>query len=253
MHSPSSGPFTTLLMLVPLIVVPLLAIFGIPQFMPVIASPSSEEDDSGFAPNAVLGVGRSTRHTADEMLASASSRLNPDQKMAESFAANAGQSQANPFREFEQPSLDNPLKQQPEATWVPPLISMAGWELDSKQSSEARPANRDRGRPHDSAFLSLDDFSRERKLARKRNKRDPAFIKPETPLTWQSAVRWLNELGIHHYQLEPGQHENEFYFSCSFSPGNNSRITQRFEAEAAEPLRAVEKVLVQIENWQKHQ
>lgn len=66
-------------------------------------------------------------------------------------------------------------------------------------------------------------------------------------LTWRKAVQRLNELGIRDYQLLPGERPNEFYFSCCFTPSDNPRITHRFEAEALEPLTAVEKVLQQIE------
>jgi hypothetical protein len=69
------------------------------------------------------------------------------------------------------------------------------------------------------------------------------------PLTWRTAVRRLNKLGIRHFQLEPGARENEFQFSCSLTPSDQPRISHRFEAEAAEPLRAVERVLIQIEQW----
>ena len=66
-------------------------------------------------------------------------------------------------------------------------------------------------------------------------------------------MRRLNDLGIHDFHLEPGQRPNEFHFSCSFTPSNNPRITHRFEAEATEPLRAVAKVIEQIEQRLENQ
>ena len=71
------------------------------------------------------------------------------------------------------------------------------------------------------------------------------------PLTWRSAVDRLRALGINHYRLAPGTAPNGFHFSCFFSPGGDPRITQRFEAEANEPLGAVEQVLAQIDGWRK--
>ena len=68
-------------------------------------------------------------------------------------------------------------------------------------------------------------------------------------LTWRRAVHRLNELGIHQFRLEPGRDQGEFYFSCEFSLEQDSRITRRFEAEATEPLQAVELVLRQIDEW----
>ena len=71
------------------------------------------------------------------------------------------------------------------------------------------------------------------------------------PVTWTEAVQRLNALGIHRFQLQPGRNEHEFHFSCLHTPANNPRVTHRFEAEAGEPLRAVQLVLQQIQEWQQ--
>ena len=70
-------------------------------------------------------------------------------------------------------------------------------------------------------------------------------------LTWKEAVRRLNDLEIRNFRLQPGLHDNQFAFSCMYTPSDNPRISTRFEAEADEPLKAVEKVLAQIEVWQQ--
>lgn len=71
-------------------------------------------------------------------------------------------------------------------------------------------------------------------------------------LTWQAAVDRLNELEIHNFRLEPGSEPHQFIFICSYTPADNPKISYRFEAEAHEPLRAVEKVLEQIDQWRSH-
>lgn len=71
-------------------------------------------------------------------------------------------------------------------------------------------------------------------------------------LTWQTAARKLEEMGIENYRLERGQRSHEFLFVCVFSPGSDSRIVRRFEAESAEPLEAVAKVIQQIDDWLLH-
>ena len=71
------------------------------------------------------------------------------------------------------------------------------------------------------------------------------------PLTWRGAIAQLKELGISEYRLEPGLREREFIFSCRFTPSNNPRLTRLFMAEAAEPLRAVGKVIDQVEQWKR--
>jgi len=72
---------------------------------------------------------------------------------------------------------------------------------------------------------------------------------PAAGLTWKSAVERLNHLEIRNFRLEPGQQVGQFVFICSYTPQHSPRLSYRFEAQADEPLRAVEKVLDQIETW----
>jgi hypothetical protein len=68
-------------------------------------------------------------------------------------------------------------------------------------------------------------------------------------MSWKDAVARLNALGIRDYQLLPGDREGEFLFSCRIVSRSNPRVTHLFEAEANEPLAAVQKVLRQIDDW----
>lgn len=72
---------------------------------------------------------------------------------------------------------------------------------------------------------------------------------PRTNLTWKSARNRLTELGVTHFHLERGSNDDSFLFVCMFSPGDDPRVTRRFEAEAPEPLAAVDGVLGQIDTW----
>jgi len=76
-----------------------------------------------------------------------------------------------------------------------------------------------------------------------------AAVTPSAPLTWRAAVQRLNQLEIRNFRLEPGRSADQFIFICSYTPRDNPRVSYRFEAEADEPLRAVEKVLAQIDSW----
>ena len=69
------------------------------------------------------------------------------------------------------------------------------------------------------------------------------------PQTWREVVSRLNSLGIRDYRLTAGTQPNEFHFNCFFSPQDNPRVTHRFEADADEPLKAVQIVLTQIDEW----
>jgi hypothetical protein len=66
---------------------------------------------------------------------------------------------------------------------------------------------------------------------------------------WKRAVARLNALGIRDYQLQPGERDGEFNFSCRFAARGNPRVIHRFEAESADPLDAVNQVLRQLDDW----
>lgn len=92
--------------------------------------------------------------------------------------------------------------------------------------------------------------AREAQAQRSAPGRSAAAAEPRS-LTWNSAVERLKALGIREFRLSPGSRADTYHFSCFYTPRDNPRITQHFEDEADEPLRAVEKVLAQIEEWQK--
>lgn len=68
-------------------------------------------------------------------------------------------------------------------------------------------------------------------------------------LTWRQASAKLNDLGVTNYHLERGATEGTFLFVCMFSPGDSPQVVHRFEAEADDPLIAVNQVLQQIDRW----
>jgi hypothetical protein len=67
--------------------------------------------------------------------------------------------------------------------------------------------------------------------------------------SWRRAISRLNALGIQDYQLQPGERDGEFNFSCRFAARSNPHVIHRFEAEAADPLEAVNQVLRQLDDW----
>ena len=83
----------------------------------------------------------------------------------------------------------------------------------------------------------------------------PTRRRPEesraTSRSWKAAVARLNALGIREYEFQPGEREGEIHFSCRFVSRRNPRVMQRFEAEAGDPLEAVEHVLKQIDEWKE--
>jgi hypothetical protein len=69
---------------------------------------------------------------------------------------------------------------------------------------------------------------------------------------WRDATRRLKELGIRKYRLESQIEDQTFVFICSFAAVENPRVVRRFEAEADNPLEAVQKVIDEIGEWQRH-
>ena len=81
-------------------------------------------------------------------------------------------------------------------------------------------------------------------------------VEPGTPaadspqgLTWETARERLKTLGIKDYYLQPDSENQVFLFRCAYTPPNNPRINRLFEAEAADALEAVQKVIEQVEAW----
>lgn len=277
MRVQGSGSATFLMLLV-LGVMAVVGVFGLPQFEPVVASPNAVDDhqwsdnissyeqagageavaqgvEDLFAPTnasaettpvgndnhfAALDLDRLEEQGTDEpqivdLIADPAppQRLEQEMVAAESpFAPESTQDQfaeVDPaFREFaaEQQTADNE-----------PTIRQASahTEFDSRFGRQPSPATSSRPRL-------------ERKTPSNNRPQDRLSAVTQ-PLTWRAAVARLNSLGIRKYRLMPGSTADEFHFSCFFSPTNNPRLTHRFEAEASEPLQAVEKVLAQVDEW----
>ncbi|QDV18525.1 hypothetical protein Pan153_31830 [Gimesia panareensis] len=300
MRSKTNDFFSTILVLIPLVAVPMLAIFGIPEIAPVKKSALNEKDlfdqeDSTQSPFEEISFDSSSH----EIDLGGEGNLNGS-------AAN-GQAGQNPFGKM----AANPQRKKRDAEWLPPAGALDGWEFESAPQKldpaqgmaelnaaaefpgeNRRPDNRLPGNrePNPIQQAGFDDqpgpssgvenaFGQEiqqfenpgpnpfgaqnqepgavQQASAEEPVRevDPQFrqraelMLRRDPATWSAAVQKLNELGIRDYRLEPGGRPNEFLFSCSYSPPQNPRISRRFEAEALDPLKAVIKVLQQVDEW----
>jgi hypothetical protein len=62
----------------------------------------------------------------------------------------------------------------------------------------------------------------------------------------------LRQLGATYYLLEScGDQSADYRFYCRMSIGGNPQVTRSFQSTDSEPLKAMSKVLQQIEDWQK--
>jgi len=274
MRSESNGSFTTFLMFVPLVAVPLLAVFGLPEFSSVAASGSSSDDVFELGIIEETGVGESASHAADDLLrpvsndgsidvhspTPASGRFAADGNgFGENSQDDVGRwdetsdqrpAQNGQLSHSESGDLFSPFEEVSHDGEIDQLAS--GVEVFSGATSDeqgGRNGFSDLGisKPSTSKTAERDVSEPPRQRTPRSGPRDISG-KHAGPLTWQAAVRRLNELGIDDYLLQPGIRTGEFHFSCVFSPRDNPRVTHRFEAEADEPLTAIKKVLSQVES-----
>ena len=269
MRSSIHGTFATLLLLIPVGAIPALAIFGIPQFAPVASSPLRE----GHEGDRERRVGDSARAPADDLFHDDTDFPSRGEDAA-SAPGRLGDSVPVPNRSAKRGSSHDQVAELPGR--------LPSWADDSAVD-DRRPSAPQRGRSEFDRFASRDEesaprrpqvnersgsdirlasserldpgtaqsYQRQREMPTQRVDPAPREETGRDSLTWQGAVRRLNELEIRSFRLEPGRQTNQFVFICSYTPSDSPRVSYRFEAESEEPLKAVEKVLAQIDEWQQ--
>lgn len=260
MRSRSGNSLPTLMLSLPLVAIPLMAVFGVPQFVPVIASSVSEVTQEHERPvtRRRSGVGESAAPISIDVVNS-SRRVegSSEGRISDLFSpSNSKRPDARPIHTnksdtaavFESrasltaTSSDVPLTQLQREK----LSDLFGQDSGTPDFVELRSNNRTTTFPKRSqsqptlTAMDMTDSEQQALLS---------SVSANDGLTWRSAVQRLNELGIHEFRLAPGRVPGEFYFACEFLQDQDSRITRRFEAESAEPLMAVELVLRQIDEW----
>lgn len=257
MRSRTGNSFSTLMVMVPLLGVPLMAIFGVPQFVPVIASSVSDETTRPGTTRPKSGVGESAAafsFVADQM--PRGSELHGQQQFQDLFGSprrirrdsrpiHGGESRGRE-KKFVETSLN-------ADTWLTQTSSEEPVSEPTKELNDlfgSTVATADLPEPR-SQTRSMTTRPTVTPLATRSNAAIVASRDEQSHegLTWRKAVRRLNELGIQEFRLEPGSQLGEFYFACEFTPHRDARVTRRFEAEATEPLLAVQAVLRQIDDW----
>jgi hypothetical protein len=254
--------FKTLLMLIPMTAVPVMAIFGIPQFFPVSASPFARTSNSAVAGRMLeRRVGQSdalvVRNVSTEQrpsidlfhpydTASSAQRTN-----SAGVVANASSSELERRRLAWSDPLTGPANTRNE-------VSLRTTTRGSTVRGERTLATASVGRRVDEPgaavvspnSVSTDRYSRTTNGGRA-NSSSPGSGRVET-LTWQQAVDRLTQLGIRTFRLTPDSRQNGYRFVCLVTSVDDPRISRRFEAESIDPLVAVGDVLVQVENWNLH-
>lgn len=265
MRSSIHGTFATLLLLIPVGAIPALAIFGIPQFAPVVASPLRE----GHEGDRERRVGESARAPADDLFHDDSDFPSRGDD-APSAPGRLGDSVPISNRNAKRGSSPDQVAELPGRlpSWAEDLGNedrrpSPGGRSGGKDSESSRFAPRrawDGERSGGDNRLEGNEtgdspppqgYQRQREQPPERGIPAPRDDANRDALTWQGAVHRLNELEIRSFRLEPGRQANQFVFICSYTPSDSPRVSYRFEAESEEPLKAVEKVLAQIDEWQQ--
>jgi len=217
MSAKQGGSFATLLLAIPLSAIPLMAIFGIPEFTHLAAA-TQDSDPPDLVRQAVASFDAPAPapQTADDRHRLAAADL---------LSPASGEPPHTPLDDrsgtFQQAALPS-VEQHQAVTSDPPQPSPR-----PMQTAAPAPLIRTLG---GSAASPPPDAT-------------------ASGLTWREATRRLEEVGITDYRLQRSESLERYLFCCRFSPGGDERIVQRFEAESVEPLDAVENVLGQVERW----
>lgn len=278
MRSPLAGLIATVLIFVPLVAVPVLAICGMP--------PIGGLSTGAPADDLKLAVDKDSQGPTSK-----DSDLLGSVRVADSSAAgNEARGghprpsiEADPFAEFERSPIDGsqdvpakaprsrfsgkkhlPRRTTDEGNGLTqtPLLAFADASPDESRSADGTPAERtklksetkptERRQPRDGGdreTVSIPEGGRGGHGGAAQDGGSEVGAASKESRGWRDAVARLNSLGIRDFQLQPGERRGEFHFSCRFASVNNPRVVHRFEAEAAEPLDAVAKVLRQIDDW----
>jgi hypothetical protein len=289
MRNPLSGPVATLLMFVPLLAIPLFAVFGTPQ-MSSTGSPAAQVEDLKFAVDKDKPQTGNSLPEADLVSAVQISDgsagapnaagQNAAQPAAPAPSGSVAKNEPDPFADFvrpvngDKPRSDAPAEnatasgEQRPQRWPaddanraqqPPKTALAANEPVADDGRGARP-DRDPAPTSPNAGNPIagnppGEPAAERTRSKSATKLTAGFDADRRTdpsrdaLGIRAAIARLNALGITDYQWQPGDRDGEFLFRCRLVSRHNPRMMQRFEAEAGEPLQALEKVLAQIDEW----
>lgn len=292
MRSSGNGPFGVLLLTAPLVAVPLLAIFGIPQFVPgVDASPLSEHSEAGFEDgNENPRAQKSRRRSSVDDLFDP---LPPDQSSDYSLAedlprteledredALEGYRMARPGEQFADASsselwFENQRKRENGSEGEDEIDrdefdrteSTRGIQESRREMEDDdydRPAGNRRSTSRDLEPVnpprelefeeSPQNIGSDHEPERKapRSKRTEETVVYEE-FSWRQASKRLRELGNNVRHYFDYDIEKETYvFHCELSPLDDPGVVQEFQAQGHEPLTTVREVIKQVERWSKN-
>lgn len=264
MSTKAGSSFATFLLSVPVAAVGLMAVFGIPQFTQVIASPDETlvvRDPYEAQPRYGAHVdgdmhGRYADGDAPRHGDSSRGGEAPRYDGREGFRSYDGTTSAGDG------TRDRFSPRPPGAS----AISSPQGPSDDPYNVPQRPMPMGEHRQFAESSRQEPHWAADSRASSNTNSTPPSSIPPRfgsTPddrliptsepvppaLSWREASHKLAEMGIDHYHLERGVGEQSFLFVCLFTPRDAPHVTHRFEAETDDPLTAVNQVIGQIDTF----
>lgn len=219
-----SNAISSLVMSLPLVAVPCLAIFGLPSIGPATAE-ADAEDSVELGLNADLGTPTASLAEAPPKQAFAPifDAKQADQEPATEIATGADRSQIAPTSDHRGASANRALGLDQE-------------RVAPESLSEKR------------VVADLDPVSFPPEDNSETNPFSEVAEEKTSPSDWEGVLTRLRELGIRKFHITDGEVAGQFYFCCSIASAPN--VIQRFEAEANSPTAAAMDVLAQVEQCQ---
>lgn len=251
---------TSWLMMIPLLVVPMVAIFGMPKF-DLLSATNAEGEELDLELGGEQELEDALPPMPSDQMEYSSSQSAPTLAVASSSTVGKSGSQNefgwnDPF-ENPQSSPQNSVRDETSmsranssdaSSYTDPFASAQGGSA-TKNPFLQRNENPTSNSPNPQhAGTDAPGYVRSTEQ-RNGTETDSSAAASAKNLRWREAVVRLNELGVQKYQLSQTDEEFVFQFACDLTHPDNPRITHRFQAEAGEPLQAVAKVIQQVETW----
>ena len=240
MSSKAGSTFLTFLVSIPLAAMGLMAVFGVPPLASVIAATRGlsdakrdfEEDDRGSR-----GARQDQFEDWDASTAPDWKAEGTDLTNVEGDSPEAGDRDDLGFSKLPRPGDEADSRDSLQGRTHSPKMEFTGTASMEGASAESRPtrpllSSRGGSNPETSEFAMNSSLDRSTR-----------------PTSMKDSLKKLNSLGVKHYHLERGVDLDTWLFVCLFVPGDDARVTHRFEAESDDPDLAAAETVQQIDSW----
>jgi hypothetical protein len=244
----SGGLLTFILMIIPMLAIPLLAILGIPQFIPAVAS-STQTRVPSLESFVERRVGDSAALPDHDIRVPSPYGVNLFERAPIAVESSVGEARlkelALTWRDPLALKSKSRIHQRDVVIDLPPPVEQSNVTPSVGYVGEDEMAIQ-----LVNGFENTDDIEAVR-YQRQQQQESQSVQRPgqRQRLTWRQAALYLEQMGIRKYQLTAGSIPGEFNFSCSVTSSNDRKISRAFQAESSDPLTAVQKVLAQVDDW----